>query len=790
MKVEREPTSLDARRRLDEILAPHGLVAREGPAGVLVVVVGGEPEPGATIVRGEVFGLGSDVAGLTGARVRTADAALEASVGADGTFSFEGLAPGRHTLEASADGYLTQRAEVSVEPGTPRRVAFHLHPQPYLEEEIVVRPSRLTLLHERQDSSFALSREEIDRLPQLGGDLFRAVSLLPGTSANDVTAQFSIHGGRRDEVKVLLDGQELYEAYHLKDYDNALSIVSARSLSAASLSTGSYGAVHGDRMSGVLDLRTADAAAGRRHVVGVSVLDVHASAAGALGESGGWMVSGRRGSIALAGRFLGDEDPTFWDLLGKVEADTGAGRFAARTLHATDELEFDKVEGDGFERLENGYRSNYTWLTHQATPGASLAIDTTGSWSRIYRDRGGAGSEEEGSFVLSDHRNLEVFGAQQSWSLDLGARHLPAWGWELRRYDAGFDYAKDLDPELEILAPFSPPRLTEHAFDDTLRGDHAAAWASDRVTLFDRLTAEVGLRWDRHLVTADTLLSPRVNLAWRVDDRSVVRSSWGRFYQSQRPYELQVEDGEPALFRAERSEHAVLGYEAILAHQRVGIDAIRVELFSRVVDRPRPRYENLLEPLNFLPEIEPDRVRITPERGLAQGVEVLVRGRHGDRLEGWLAYSYSRSRDRIEGDYVARSLDQPHTLAWGLDYRLLRHWTLNLAWRFRTGWPTTPVEARLIVDPEEPEEGPELQAVFGALNSERLATYHRLDLRASRRWSLQRGTLALFIDVQNVYNRANLAGFDVELDEESGVIRAEEEKWPGTFPSVGVAWEF
>jgi hypothetical protein len=43
----------------------------------------------------------------------------------------------------------------------------------YVRDEIVVRPSRLSVLFERPDSPIAVSREEIDSLPHLGGDLFR-----------------------------------------------------------------------------------------------------------------------------------------------------------------------------------------------------------------------------------------------------------------------------------------------------------------------------------------------------------------------------------------------------------------------------------------------------------------------------------------------------------------------------------------------------------------------------------------------------------------------------------------
>jgi hypothetical protein len=340
-----------------------------------------------------------------------------------------------------------------------------------------------------------------------------------------------------------------------------------------------------------------------------------------------------------------------------------------------------------------------------------------------------------------------------------------------------------------ILAPFSPPRPDEVAFDGVLRGDHAGAWASDRLQLFDRLSAEVGVRWDDYEATDETLWSPRLNVAWRLDDVSVVRAAWGRFFQSQRPYELQVEDGESALFPAELSEHSVLGYEAVFGGRGAGLQGVRVELFRRDIDDPRPRYENLLEPLEFLPEVEPDRVRITPEWSDTEGVELLVRARAGARLDGWLAYSYARAEDRIDGDRVPRSLDQPHAATLGADFRLSARSSLVAAWRYRSGWPTTPVGSVLLPDPDDPDEL-ENVLVFGRLNSEQLGVYHRLDLRASHRVPLSRGSLLLFLDVQNVYNRANDAGFDVTIDDETGEITQEAEAWPGIFPSMGVVWEF
>lgn len=774
MRVAREPEASDPRQALAELLAAHGLGIDAGPGGVLVVVArSGVPAAGPALT-GAVLARGRG-AGLPGAA---------------GAFTIAEIPAGVYTLEARAPGYLGQSLPAVVVTGAaPREVVFRLNPQPFLEEEILVRPSRLSLLLERPDSPFSFGREEIESLPHLGDDVFRTTSLLPGTASNDVSAQLSVHGGRRDEVRIVLDGQELYDAYHLKDYDSALSIVPAHNLAGASLTTGAFPVAQGDRMSGVLDLRTREPTDARRFTLGASVFDALAASSGRLsGDRGGWLITGRRGALDLASNAIGKERPSFWDVFGKLDVATAWGPVTLHGLTAGDRLEVKTVEEDAFEALENNYRSTYAWLTHQGASGERLLIETLASWSRVRRNRGGVGDDEEGGFALRDVRNLEVLDVTQTWSLQLGPRQLTSWGFEARRYDADFDYGKELDPSFVVIPPFPPPRAESVRFDDRLRGEHLGLWASDRLTL-GNMTGELGLRFDRHTATDDTLLSPRLNLAWRLGERSVVRAAWGRFFQSQRPYELQVEDGERRLLPAELTEHWVLGFETLPASNRLGVDGVRVELFRREVDDPRPRYENLIEPLNFLQEIEPDRVRIAPDSSRAQGVETLVRGRWGARLDWWLAYSWSRVEDRIAGVTFPRSLDQPHTAAADLNWRLPRDWSLNVAWRFHSGWPTTPVGTAMVPDPDDPEQE-EVAAAFGRLNSERFPSYHRLDLRASCRWPLRRGELTFFVDVQNLYDRQNLAGFDLTIDEEEERINLDPETWPGIFPSLGFVWEF
>jgi len=830
MRVVAEPEATEPRRILDELLAPHGLRAEEGAGGTLVVV----RAPGAARVSGISGTVRSRVTGepVAGVAVRVtgpgetgpletagAGGGVEVETDPAGRFEVRDLAPGTWRLEARKPDYLDAEVRaVRVAADRPAEVELTLQPLPFVEEEIVVRPSRLSLLTDEPDAPLSFSRRDIENLPHLARDVFRALTLMPGATGNDLSAQFHIHGGRRDETQILLDGQELYDAFHLKDFDNAVSSVASQGLDRVSLSTGAFPAHRGDRMSGVLDMRTRSPSGPRRTELGLGLTEAYALSGGGLGrdrgdDRGAWLASARRGFVDLAGRVLGDEDPLFWDLFGKVELRLDdRNHLRGHLLGARDQLDFLRTLAGTTERFDTGYDSTYLWLTHQTTLGDAWLIETTASVSEIGRDRQGGDAAEDERFAVFDHRDTRVLGLAQDWGWQVARGHALEWGFVVRRYDTRYDYFNDIERnELDFQIPQSPQPVPR--FQGDFRGDHLGVYVSDRLSPLDRLTLELGLRTDRHTLsddtlsddtpgddalgentlTDDTLISPRLNAAWRLGNRHVLRGGWGHFHQSQRPYELQVEDGETRFFRAERSEHWVVGYEGILdPDERAPFQALRIEAYRRELRHPRPRYENLFEAVSAFPEVEPDRVRIAPDSGRAEGIEVVLRGAAGRAAHWWVNYALAHATDRIDGREVDRRVDQRHTFNLHFVQPLGADWHLNLAWRFHTGWPTTRI---LLVEedpegPEEPEDGPGLRFALGPLYGERLSSYHRLDLRASRTWSLSRSELTFFLDVQNVYDRRNPSGFDAEIDDETGTLVLSREGWPGILPSVGVRWEF
>ena len=780
MRVEEEPQATDPRQALEEILAPHGLTTREGRAGRLVVVRL-ERQRGAEL-RGVVRDRPSGTP-LGRVRVRVEGTARSAWSRSDGTFRLALEAPGTVTVRAESPGHLDAIAEDLVVGSEGVDLVIDLEPVPRSSEEIVVTPSRFSLAHTEPTLPLTMDRELTLSTPRLSQDLLRGLTVLPGISGAEVSARISVRGGQLDQNLVLLDGVELFEPFHLNDYGGAVSIVAPVLVDRIEVKTGGFEARYGDRSSAVINMTTITPWTPSRTLLSAGVSDLHTLRSGAFGAGrGDWLGLGRMGLWDQALRFDGRRDrPDYWDLFAKIGFRTSpSASVTARTLLADDHLDFEENRGGTVRDYQTRYQSQYVWASDRRVLTPQWSVESLLSFSAVDRKREAAEGATELTFDLLDVRELTQVGGQQHWTWDNGRQHVLKGGFEVRQFEAAFDYASTVQAQ-DALAGLRGTNPSGQ-FEGRLRESQGAAYLSDRYRPNERLTIEAGLRFDAYSLTERSDTSPRLGVAYSFGRAGTVRLAWGEFVQNQRPYELQVTDGETVLARAERTEQWVLGYERILTPSL----SLRVEGYRRVASNPRPRFENLFEPRTAFPEVQSDRFRVAPDRSEGQGAEVLLRGRRTG-TEWWLHYARSTTSDRIEGRTVRRAVDQPHAATFFLRRQLPKGLDLGVIVQFHTGWPTTPVR----LEPPSTAGAPP-QPVLGELFSQRLPDYHRLDLRLGRAWELPRGRLDVHLDLQNVTNRRNVRGFHFEIGQEEGgpTLLRETQRWRGFYPSMGVRWTF
>ena len=161
--------------------------------------------------------------------------------------------------------------------------------------------------------------------------------------------------------------------------------------------------------------------------------------------------------------------------------------------------------------------------------------------------------------------------------------------------------------------------------------------------------------------------------------------------------------------------------------------------------------------------------------GKSYGVEFLAKKNKGN-LNGWLAYSYSRSLIKLDsefseervnnGEYFPSNYDKPHDISLVTNYKMTKRFSLSFNFAYQTGRPVTyPVGTYTYLDNE--------YALYSNRNEFRIPDYYRLDLglNIEGNHKIKKLTHSFWnISIYNVLGRNN--PYSVFFVTENGQIKA------------------
>lgn len=593
--------------------------------------------------------------------------------------------------------------------------------------------------------------EELRSRPQAANDVFRALTAMPGVTADDWSAKFWVRGAPNHQVLARLDGIDLLEPYHLKDIDGALSIIDLNTVHEVALSTGGFTAEHGQRLAGVLMMETPTGGQLRpQTVVDASFLSFRGASSGtAQGGRGRWLASFRQGYPELALRLQGRSEqlsPTYYDVTAKYEYEVSPKHvISVHALHASDTLE---ARVSGSPPLSSRYGSEYLWTRWRGefgerVSGEAVAFVQGHLWER--NADGLLGGSRD--IHLRDERRFQSIGARNDWTARFRENAILRGGWEARTSWADYRYVLT-QARLPVSGQGADAQRQAVNRAREPWGASYSMYVAPRVQVRPWLVLEPSLRFDQVSHTGDSDWSPRFNLlAGR--GATTVRAAWGLYNQPQGLHELAVSDGEQVFHRSEQSEHRILGLEHRL---REGL-SLRVEAYERRSWQLRPYWENPLNPKGLFPEMLSDRTRFDPSIGRARGIESGLQGSLGRTVRWSAAYAYAEAGEKVENVWFPSARDQRHSLQAHISYMPNERWSFSAAWQGHTGWPVADIESGFNLRSNG-------AGWAGAVQHERLPDYHRLDLRVVRTYRPAWGEVQVFVDVFNAYDRANVLGYE------------------------------
>jgi len=598
-----------------------------------------------------------------------------------------------------------------------------------------------------------LSREEINRAPGTAGDTLKAVANLPGVARNAFDGGPPVlRGSAPGDSGIFLETQEIPQIYH---FGGLRSTFNSAFLEEVNFVPGNFGPEFGRSIGGIIDVRVRNPTDDLfRGSVDVNVYDASLVLEGPISENVTMGGAFRRSYIdTVLPAVIPDEAPISFDtapqfydyqLITRWKIDDkqdlrfiGFGSRDKLTLLFDDPQADPQIRGAlqtnvGFHKLLIIYSSKISSRVRQS-------VNIIAGIQNLDFELG-----EAINFNL-DNQNINL---RNTWDIKLS-------DWLATRFGIDAEYSR---VQLNLNVPQPPkegenpvPLSTTQSLSNTIDGDliNPGAFAELKFTFFDDLIVVPSVRTDYYEAIDEFTVDPRLLAQYRLNKDFQFNFGLGS-YQQQPEYDESDDVYGSRLLLPERSIQTSLGMQSRL------FDFLEFDLtgFYKTLDRQVVR--------NLAAFADPTEEAYTNVgEGRIYGVETLVRARIGKEFFAWLAYTYQRSlrTDRPGEDERLFDFDQPHIMTAVASYSFENGWSLGGRFRLVSGNPDTPVIGS-ILDSTSNVYVP----LYGENNSDRLATFHQLDVRIDKVFIFDEWELNAYLDIQNVYNQPNQEGWTYNFD--------------------------
>lgn len=644
-----------------------------------------------------------------------------------------------------------------------------------------------------QMSVNALSANTIKQIPVVFGeaDVIKSITLLPGVSnGGEGSGGFNVRGGTTDQNLILLDEATLFNSSHLFGF---FSVFNPDAIKNIKLYKGGIPAKYGGRVASVLDIYQKEGNKNEFHGNGgIGLVASRVLLEGPLKNNQGSFLIGGRSTYAHLFLPLFDikNIAYFYDLNTKL----------SYRIDENNKVYLSGYFGRDVFNVSNSFENTY----------GNTVVNFR--WNHLFSDQ-----------VFS---NLSLIYSDYYYGLDLNFVGFE-WNSGIQNMNIKYDLKHYLNDRfgLEyglhstyyvfnpgVIQPNGPTSginkeaLTKkYAFENALYIDvnqqineKLALSYGARISSFLRLgQKELNTYDNNEAVSYNTDLQiyestepngsiststarieksflnfePRFSAAYLLNDDSSIKISYNRMSQylhllsnTTAPTPLDVWAPSGKYIQPQLLDQVALGYFKNYTNYSLEIESFYKTTNNRL---------DYIDGANLIANKAIEQVLLNG-RSRAYGFELLLRKNSG-RLQGWLAYTLSRSEQQTpgrngnepginNGNWYNTPFDKTHDFSLTSSYDINNNWSLNANFVFQTGQPTTYPNGQYtyngLVIP-----------TYEARNSSRLPSYHRLDISATytpkpnrkKRWQGE-----WVFSVYNLYNRKNAQSLNFRQNAETG----------------------
>ena len=679
---------------------------------------------------------------LIGANVIIQETGQGMATDINGYYIIQNITPGEYTLMVSYVGFRLNRERVTISSSQSLKKDIEMIEDFVELTQVDVTAEKLQRRNNIQPSKINLSPRMMKAAPALAEpDLFRTIQALPGVlTTSEYSTGLVIRGGNTDQNLIMLDGITVYNPSHL---GGVFSNFIVDGVKEAELIKGAYNAEYGGRLSAVLNVISREG--NQKEFKGkanISLLSAQTTLEGPV-PNGAWILSGRRTYFDLVlPKVLPDNIASnippyfFYDVQGHIFSDiTTKDRFSLSYYTGIDDILFDTFGLDG-RWGNNTISAHWRRVFNERLVGNFLIANSK------FRTMFGLGGD--GGLVNDNIIDDRTISADLSWfkSSDLTIK----FGGQNKIL--GFEYFSEFQDSVVFKIKNSPVEF--------------GTYAKMKYSLNDVLILEPGIRLNYYNVYPDSLYPDlRFGLKYLLTDDRYINFSVGNYHQFISTFQ---DDFNPSILdnwiavdsslAPGKSTQLVLGFEEYIRNTyKLQIEGYYKDLKNLLT------YEETRSSTDA--EVSDDKLSdiVTPASGYAYGIELFGQKMTG-KLSGWLAYTFSVSRKRMnsifdvsEKEYYT-NWDRTHAFSALGNYQFNKKWELNWRWTLQSGQAFTPILGYYIQKfPESPEEV--FRTIPGSRNSGRYKPYNRIDIGAVYHAKIGKTNVDFFFQIINTFNKKN-----------------------------------
>jgi vitamin B12 transporter len=607
-------------------------------------------------------------------------------------------------------------------------------PEPALVAEVQARPTsmeRVVVTASRPVAAGVpagqkvVERMDVMMAPGATADVLQALQLRGGATLVGDGADLHARAGDPSETPLMLNGARVIGAVKFESLSGALfGALDPQILRSTTFTPGGFSARIGDALSGVIEAETIRRPRTKQSRIGLSSVSVSATIQEPVGSRAGAWLSTR---LSHTGPMLWMNNrsneypgaPKSADAIGGLVIEPNA----LTELQAVVMASFDDVARNVARADVSGlYRASGisgTAALHVRHVDDKHPIVWRGSLSA-------SGRESSHSLGILDRTRKDAIASVNGEVESQVSPSLKIRGGAIVSLHGRNE--KGVVPVSNSLSEDAPSRALD---DEALTASHVGAWAESSVP-WRGFSITGGVRVDRLPKSERVTIDPRFNLS-TVRGSVRVHASLGRFHQG--PWRANPAAPAPAalLDVPTSATHYVAGTEGT---NGIWSATLFAKNYADFVARGGPAIDH----------------------ATVRGAEVLVRRPAlGSRaVDGWISYSATRSRARLENETeVPGTYDVTHALIGVATWRVTPSTRIGVTTRLATGAPFTDVmSSDSSVSVSQPQSG--------AINGARLPAYARTDVRFTQLVPTSAGVAALYVEAINVLDRRNITGWSYD----------------------------